>query len=260
MLKSIVLKNFVHFKDKIVIVLNSQEGQTEEQSPNSAENTTPIESKASNGSQKEQTDHQLTNAAKNTTPIISKSLNDSQKEQTEEQSTNAAKYTTPIERNASNYSQKELTKEQSTNAAKSETPVESNASNASQKEQTGEQFPNSAENETPTTHMHSNNLNIFVGANFCGKSTIIELVRRCMTDDINGSITGSYNETKVAYAFCQFDLPQHGEIISGIIKDPKIIKKNVQGFHLQRLHMDPLKIDRQGYHQNPNIFLWRTDR
>lgn len=231
MLKSIVLKNFVHFEEKVVIVLNnSQIEQTEEQSPNSAENTTPIESKASNGSQKEQTDHQLTNAAKNTTPIESKALNNSQKEQTQEQSTNATKNTTHIERNASNNSQKEQIQEQSTNAAKSETPVESNASNASQKEQTEEQLPNSAKNKTPTTHMHSNNLNIFVGANFCGKSTIIELIRRCMTDDINVSITRSYNESRVAYAFCQFDLPQHGEIISGIIKDPKKIDKMYKVF------------------------------
>lgn len=141
MLKSIVLKNFVHFKEKIVIVLNnSQKEQTEEQSPNSAENTTPIESKA---------------------------LNDSQEEQTEKQSTNAAK---------------------------NETSIESNASNASQKEQREEQLPNSAENATSSKHMHSNGLNIFVGANFCGKSTVIELIRRCMTDDINVSITRSYDE------------------------------------------------------------------
>lgn len=172
MLKSIVLKNFVHFKEKIVIVLNnSQKEQTEEQSPNSAENTTPIESKA---------------------------LNDSQEEQTEKQSTNAAK---------------------------NETSIESNASNASQKEQREEQLPNSAENATSSKHMHSNGLNIFVGANFCGKSTVIELIRRCMTDDINVSITRSYDEKTVAYAFCQFDLPQHGEIISGIIKDPEMNTK-----------------------------------
>ena len=29
------------------------------------------------------------------------------------------------------------------------------------------------------------NLNIFVGANFCGKSAVFELLRRCMKDDIN---------------------------------------------------------------------------
>lgn len=174
MLKSIVLKNFVHFKDKKVIILhNSQKEQSEEQSTNSAVNTTPVESKS----------------------------------------------------NASNDSENEKTKEPSPNADKNTPLIESNTLNNSQTVQTKGQSANSGENATPTTVMHSNGLNIFVGANFCGKSTVIELIRRCMTDDINVSITGSYDETTVAYAFCQFDLPQHGEIISGIIKDPEMNTK-----------------------------------
>lgn len=83
----------------------------------------------------------------------------------------------------------------------------------SQKEQT--------EEELTKAPLHSNGLNIFVGANFCGKSTVIELIRRCMSDEINVSVTRSWDETKVAYAFCQFEMPQHGEIISGIIKSPE---------------------------------------
>lgn len=51
MLKSIVLKNFVHFKDKIVIVLNnSQTEQRKEQSTNAGANTSPIDSYALNNS------------------------------------------------------------------------------------------------------------------------------------------------------------------------------------------------------------------
>ncbi|XP_052720973.1 uncharacterized protein LOC128192386 [Crassostrea angulata] len=61
-----------------------------------------------------------------------------------------------------------------------------------------------------------NSLNVFVGANFCGKSTIIELIRRCMTDEINLSKTSLCLEDSVAYAFCKFD----DEIISGIIAEP----------------------------------------
>lgn len=61
-----------------------------------------------------------------------------------------------------------------------------------------------------------NSLNVFVGANFCGKSTIIELIRRCMTDEINLSKTNLCLEDSVAYAFCKFD----EEIISGIIAEP----------------------------------------
>lgn len=61
-----------------------------------------------------------------------------------------------------------------------------------------------------------NSLNVFVGANFCGKSTIIELIRRCMTDEINLSKTNLCLEDSVAYAVCKFD----DEIISGIITEP----------------------------------------
>lgn len=61
-----------------------------------------------------------------------------------------------------------------------------------------------------------NSLHIFVGANFCGKSTILELIRRCMTDEINLSKTNHCLEDSVAYAFCKFD----DEVISGIIAEP----------------------------------------
>lgn len=65
-----------------------------------------------------------------------------------------------------------------------------------------------------------NGLNIFVGANFCGKSTVLELIRRCMTEEINVSVTNSFNENLIAYAFCQFGLHGYDEVISGIIKEP----------------------------------------
>eukprot|EP00105_Crassostrea_gigas_P036496 XP_019920644.1 PREDICTED: uncharacterized protein LOC105322826 [Crassostrea gigas] len=67
-------------------------------------------------------------------------------------------------------------------------------------------------------------LHIFVGANFCGKSTIIELIRRCMTDEINLSKTNLCLEDSVAYAFCKFD----DEIISGIIAEPHQKKSRLQ--------------------------------
>lgn len=65
-----------------------------------------------------------------------------------------------------------------------------------------------------------NALNIFVGANFCGKSTVLELIRRCMTDEINVSVTNSYDKNSVAYVFCHFNLSPYDEVISGIIKEP----------------------------------------
>lgn len=61
-----------------------------------------------------------------------------------------------------------------------------------------------------------NSPHIFVGANFSGKSTIIELIRRCMTDEINLTKTSLCLEDSVAYAFCKFD----DNVISGIIAEP----------------------------------------
>lgn len=74
----------------------------------------------------------------------------------------------------------------------------------------------------PTTD--NNFLNIFVGANFSGKSTVLELIRRCMTEEINASVTSSCDDNLVAYAFCKFDMDPDPNIISGIIKDPKTNK------------------------------------
>lgn len=63
-----------------------------------------------------------------------------------------------------------------------------------------------------------NALNIFVGANFCGKSTALELIRRCMTKEINVSETNLFDEYSIAYAFCKFHLHPYEEILSGIVK------------------------------------------
>lgn len=52
----------------------------------------------------------------------------------------------------------------------------------------------------------------FIGANSSGKSSTLEVLRRCMSTDINTSISSSYDETKNAYAFCKFDLPSVTDI------------------------------------------------
>lgn len=226
MLKSVVLKNFVHFKDKTLIVLNSsQKEQTEKKLTRSSANSTPKESTALNNSQKSHIVEQLTNTGAHTTPIDRNALKGSQRAHTEERPTNTSADSTSICSNDLNYSQKGQTEEQSTSTGANTTPINSNALNVSQKTHTEVQMQ-----ITNATHIEWRGLNIFVGANFCGKSTIIELIRRCMTDDINVSITSFYDETKVAYAFCQFDLPQHGEIISGIIKGPKMNRKMYKVF------------------------------
>lgn len=80
------------------------------------------------------------------------------------------------------------------------------------------QAGNSNVDGKPTTGI--NFLNIFVGANFSGKSAVLELIRRCMTEKKNASETSSCDEGLVAYAFCKFDLAPYDQIISGIIKNP----------------------------------------
>ena len=65
-------------------------------------------------------------------------------------------------------------------------------------------------------------LNIFVGANHSGKSTVCELIRRCMTNEINVTQTRPFNKDYVAYAFCYFrlDVIEGMICISGMIKEP----------------------------------------
>lgn len=70
------------------------------------------------------------------------------------------------------------------------------------------------------TSDNGNALNIFVGANFCGKSTILELIRRCMTKGINVTETNLFDDKSIAYVFCKFDLDPYEEFLSGIIKVP----------------------------------------
>lgn len=74
------------------------------------------------------------------------------------------------------------------------------------------QAENSNDDEKPTTDISF--LNIFVGANFSGKSTVLELIRRCMTEEVNASVTSSCDDNLVAYAFCKFDMDSDQNIIS----------------------------------------------
>lgn len=97
--------------------------------------------------------------------------------------------------------------------SKENLPKEATTSNAS----ANKKQSSCAQNIVPND---GNALNIFVGANFCGKSTVLELIRRCMTDEINVSVTNSFDKKSVAYVFCQFDLSPYEEVISGIIKEP----------------------------------------
>ncbi|XP_052066244.1 uncharacterized protein LOC127705931 [Mytilus californianus] len=75
----------------------------------------------------------------------------------------------------------------------------------------------------------------FIGANSSGKTSTFEILRRCMSTDINKSISSSYDEKENAYAFCKFDVPSDtkisklkkiSSIYSGVVKkkDKEIVK------------------------------------
>lgn len=93
-----------------------------------------------------------------------------------------------------------------------------------------------------------NALNIFVGANFCGKSTVLELIRRCMTKEINVTETTLFDSKSIAYAFCKFDLHPYEEILSGIIKKPdEVLYKVIMYSDKTRTYLKFLDSDKTTY-------------
>lgn len=228
MLQSIVLKNFVHFMDRTVIALNnSQRGQPEGQPINANEDKTPTDKESG------QTERLTSSTGADKTPTDSL---ERERVQKEGQSSSIGAHKTHTDSKAIDTSQEKQAEGHLTNTCEDSTPRDSVALDSTgskyldikrgQKDEpstsTGafETRMDSKSLDKKTTTTDSNALNFFVGANFCGKSTVLELIRRCMTDEINASVTRPYEETMVAYAFCKFYLPKHGEIISGIIRDP----------------------------------------
>lgn len=70
---------------------------------------------------------------------------------------------------------------------------------------------------------------IFVGASSTGKTAALELIRRCMDDKLNSSLTNRCSPNEIAYAFCEFyiDIPVYGStVITGIIVEKTDIIKN----------------------------------
>lgn len=66
-------------------------------------------------------------------------------------------------------------------------------------------------------------INILVGQNSSGKTSILEMIRRCMTKRINNHVTSSYDETRDAYLVCKFDITSyHGEVLHALDKKPVV--------------------------------------
>lgn len=66
-------------------------------------------------------------------------------------------------------------------------------------------------------------INILVGQNSSGKTSILEMIRRCMTKRINNHVTSSYDETREAYLVCKFDITSYyGELLHSLDKQPAV--------------------------------------
>lgn len=64
--------------------------------------------------------------------------------------------------------------------------------------------------------------NIFVGASSTGKTTVLELIRRCMDSKLSSSLTNRAKLNERAYVFCEFsvDFVNYGQtVITGMIVD-----------------------------------------
>ena len=63
-------------------------------------------------------------------------------------------------------------------------------------------------------------INILVGQNSSGKTSILEMIRRCMTKHINNHVTSSYDPTKEAYLVCKFNIGScHGKVLHVLDKE-----------------------------------------
>lgn len=66
-------------------------------------------------------------------------------------------------------------------------------------------------------------INILVGQNSSGKTSILEMIRRCMTKRINNHVTSSYDESREAFLVCKFDITSYyGELLLSLDKRPAV--------------------------------------
>lgn len=82
---------------------------------------------------------------------------------------------------------------------------------------------------------------IFVGASSTGKTAALELIRRCMGDKLNSSLTNRCNPNEIAYVFCEFytDIPDYGPtVISGIIVEKTYNERKEQDCAVGREQID----------------------
>ncbi|VDH99869.1 Hypothetical predicted protein [Mytilus galloprovincialis] len=75
--------------------------------------------------------------------------------------------------------------------------------------------------------------NFIIGGNSTGKTAVLELIRRCYSNNMNTSTTSVLNEEELAYAICHFTIPEHYPLID-LSEQPKeivtciFIKKNTK--------------------------------
>ena len=83
--------------------------------------------------------------------------------------------------------------------------------------------------------------NFIIGANSSGKSSILELTRRCLSSDLNTSISSVYNRSNAAFILSWYDLTVLGDSNLGILR---------RRFEIEDLKLDTLLV---GVHYKSNI-------
>lgn len=64
--------------------------------------------------------------------------------------------------------------------------------------------------------------NFIIGGNSTGKTAMLELIRRCYSNNVNRSTSSVLDKNKLAYAVCHFTIPQHYPSIDiSCIQQPK---------------------------------------
>lgn len=102
---------------------------------------------------------------------------------------------------------------------------------------------------------------IFVGASSTGKTAALELIRRCMDDKLNSSLTNRCSPNEIAYAFCEFyiDIPVYGStVITGIIVEKTDIIKNEEDGAVGGLKKDSKNLKNEKKTKFHKIIIYST--
>lgn len=78
-------------------------------------------------------------------------------------------------------------------------------------------------------------VNFFIGGNSTGKSAVLELIRRCLSNDINTTYSSCNVKHDIAYAVSHFEIPDGISPISGLHVTDKILKHVIACIFVDKL-------------------------